>query len=512
MSQKKYTTLRQWLATHDKELYETIKDAYAISMLNAQKGNGITFLYPANDNFRAKLIQNIQDCDFNNGVRQLQALLLNDCLQDLDEWHEKKDDIPNKLGNKIEITSVDKNKVKLTNGALIKKLNESDIPEDSNFAVWKYVGEVNMPVKGIKAEYKYCGPNKKKIIKNKSRFSNLKIKTTPKMLAQACEKKTIQSLRNGTYFEKNVFMDMVLSYLEYIYKKNKDLYKNIVKEISYSPEASFYCVFEPYTKESPKLFSEWLNSTRGTHLFSNPAERYIKHLENAIKLSEADRKKSRNLRNDVEPFIHPDILREELWNIYDGNTKKIVHDEIRKLLHDELLMKISLNDIGAVNDLFFDVAVLQYDNKGNIMTSDYKLYNDRQDPVGWCSTVVSFAKSDCFMYTPYKVGDDESALTTLRQLSDKQIGSQRNIVHLKDISMDDYEDEDTFIVTQTLCCTYIQMLAENNDKGKNIQNTIADALLAAKDDIKQNSRLMEVMKNLISVDDHEKLKNEKNDV
>jgi hypothetical protein len=80
----------------------------------------------------------------------VQALVIKDMLGDASEWLEKKDNIPNALGQKVELSGDSSNKgVVLANGASLT-LNKEFKSRDDNIAVWDYKGKSQMPLPEIR--------------------------------------------------------------------------------------------------------------------------------------------------------------------------------------------------------------------------------------------------------------------------------------------------------------------------------------------------------------------------
>ena len=139
---KKSCSIPQWLKKYDKKLWDAVEEACAMGMFKP-KSSGITFLYPTDSGLRKKIVDLLQDGEY-EGIRYLQSLVVVDYLPTPRDWDDKSDDIPNRLGLKIEVGSVNSSSVTLDNGVVIKPFGSKEFEARSdrkNMSVWKYPGK-----------------------------------------------------------------------------------------------------------------------------------------------------------------------------------------------------------------------------------------------------------------------------------------------------------------------------------------------------------------------------------
>ena len=498
---KKKQSLSQWLRQNDIMLYNAIEEASALNLLKySKRSNGITFLYPQNKTLRENLIKNLEFNEYDDGIRVLQSLIITDCLQTTTDWHDKRDDIPNKLGLKLDIVSIDRSNIKLSNGAILKRI--SDINE--SMVVWGYNSKENLPLTGEKSEYKYLGPNKKNIRKKKSFIRN---EINPFKLARICQNQALRNMKQNIYLDSNPFLKIIASYLEYLFKKDKLIYNKKILNLSYSPEASFYCIFEPYNKNPiiTEYFNEWWDETKGGQLLYNPAEEYKFHLFSAASKCSSKRDISRQCRNSLLLKKYKNILRKSLSKLYKSDDLNYLHDEIRYMIHSELPEIIERRNFIGLKNLFFEIEIMQRSGDGKIITDSISVASDRYDPASF-SNIIVFLISDCFMYVPYILEKNDESRIQINELSNHPDKSDRDIVYLEDLTHDDIENDDIIIISQQLLQIQLQKMIDNYNSN-NTQDSLAELLMSYKKHFKKDGRLMDVMRQL-SVSQIESEKNE----
>lgn len=484
-------SLSQWLRKNDINLYSAIEEAEALNLLrSSRRSNGITFLYPQNKLLRENLIKNLEYNEYDDGIRVLQSLIVNDLLQNTNDWHAKRDDIPNKLGLKLDIVSIDRSNIKLSNGANIKKL--SDVY--NSWVVWSYECAENLPLTGEKSEYKYSGPNKKIIKKEKRSLNKNEINTYK--LARICQNQALMNIRKNSYLESNPFLKTIASYLEYLFNKDKKIYNDKIINLSYSPEASFYCIFEPYNKNPivTEYFNEWWYETKGGQLLSNPAEEYKFHLFSAASLYSSKRKITKQCRNSLLLKKYKNVLRKSLSKLYKSDELNFLHDEIRYMIHSELPEIIQRRNYIELKNLFFEIEIMQSSREGKIITDSISVASDRYDPAAF-SNIIVFLISDCFMYIPYILENSDDSRKQINELSSFPDGTEKDTVYLENLTQDDIENDDIIIITQKLLQFQLQQMIDNYNSNSS-QDSLAELLMSYKKHFKKDGRLMEVMRQL----------------
>jgi len=494
---KKNCSLVQWLKKYDKKLYNAIEESCALSLLRPGKGiYGITLLYPSDKSLRNHIISLLEYNDM-EGVRILQTLIIVDCLQSTEEWHTKKDDIPNRLGHKLEISSIDNNTVTLANGSVLRLMSPKKFAprEDrGNIAIWEYSGKTPPPQKGKKSDHKYIKKGAERPKMGGSTFLNKGI--TPYALAKMCETKIIALLTNkhrGDHFKKyqinNPYINIIGSYIKYIEKMNRanhdfnSLYEDILLKLSYCPEASFYIIFEPYCKsrrsQNTFLFDEWIAATKGINLYRNPANIFKHLVEKAATLQIAKKKRAEtcDARMNVIRDLYPSGLRKSLLNAYDGNDIRAQHDEIRFIIHEKIYDILREGNSDQFKDLMFDIEMMQSSGhkKGRIIiTTEVSSTRDQLDVASFYSMAVTFALSDCFLYVPYSARKKYEYIDELATC----YGFEMDIVKLQHLELAHLTKDPHFIITQEPYYDYLEDVIRNqkDNPSYSVQSHIAESL------------------------------------
>ena len=525
MDENNNISLSQWLKHYDKRLYNAIEEACALNLLRQERGsNGITMLYPINKTLRNKIITLLEYNDL-EGLKIIQSMIIVDYLPTTYTWHDKKDDIPNKLGQLIEVASIDTRKIMLANGSILKKLYpENNTKNNSkNVAVWGYSIEDPPSIKGKKATHKYV----KKGAKSSKKTNNYQIKNniTPYKLSKICEVKSISLLnnRNRNYMLQNPYINFIISYIKYLnkIKKHDKEIENVLNDtllkLSYSPEASFYIIFEPYCNSSkaPKLFYEWIKTTKGVNLYRNSSNIYKRLVEKASTLEIANKKRKEvcKLRQIVMDDLYPAGLRKALNQAY-SNDVKAQHDEIRFLIHEKMYDIIMEDSSSSFKDLIFDIEIMQrngYKNGRTIITSEISSSRDQLDIASFYSTAVTFILSDCFLYVPYS---SNKKYEFISELSCNNQGYEMESVILQELKLTHLTEDLHLIITQEPYYQFLERSIKDQSENSynNIQSQLAENLndLVLDDIDNIGPELKETIKKLFPLlfKQHEEMKND----
>jgi hypothetical protein len=480
-------SLQFWLRSYDKKLHAAAEEACLLGLLNPGRFGGITFLYPEDKPLRKKLVSALEENDM-EGVNMFRSMIITDYLPSPEDWLRKKDDIPNRLGFKVNVASGDRQSITLDNGAVIKPLSKFKARSDrQNMSVWSYKGKP-MPLTGEKAERKYTKQGAPNFVKKKGGF--FKSKITPFGLAKSCEGKAQAYMKAGKYSDCNVHLDVLCSYLCYLEKKYPDKLEEISTMLAYCPEATFYNVFEPYIKgSSPANFEEWMDTTKGVCLEFSSADKYCEFVKNAIENSDILRVNTGDLRVNLLDNRFPQTLRQDLCALYESedfsmysplyaesSMRKAMHDETRFMMNDKLIAVLSSGDSYALRDMFFEIECMQrggYVKGPYIMTKYIDSENDTSDIAGFYSTAVAFLLSDCFVYAPYEESAPDQVLAIAH---DENGGEPRNVV-LSDVKFQDFMGDNVLLTTQDFAKKRMEKIsAYQNSNGDNAQNAFAQIL------------------------------------
>jgi hypothetical protein len=136
-----YCKITVYLQHNAPLLYENIQDLCLFGAFNTRGSNGVTFLLP--DKKTQEKIDKMVGQDARKAVAMINACILPVYLKDIDEFRERQDDIPNALGNKLNIKEVTSSSVELSNGAKITRDSKfKRLYDTANVAVFSLDGEV----------------------------------------------------------------------------------------------------------------------------------------------------------------------------------------------------------------------------------------------------------------------------------------------------------------------------------------------------------------------------------
>jgi hypothetical protein len=152
---KKFCKITRYIEQIDGELAQMITDLCLDRLFIPRGVNGITFLYPKEPAYRKEIISAAYSNNPEKAIQMLESLIVLDYLPRPGDFVLKKDDIPNSLRQKIEVTSADATSVKLSCGAVLKPdLGFAAISTRENMAVYNLTGK-QIPLDGPKASMKY---------------------------------------------------------------------------------------------------------------------------------------------------------------------------------------------------------------------------------------------------------------------------------------------------------------------------------------------------------------------
>ena len=241
MSSKKVCPITQFLEKHDREFHQSL---YVLGQLNLFKvrGSGITFLYPADEKFRRKIIHTSYSDNPDKAVDMIKSLVLLDYLPTVKEFDDRKDDIPNSLKKSvgsccggIQIYHFKKATTKLKPNP---GLNHSKL--GNQFVFGDCLVMVNYQLTGTQSTMKYHQNRPRGSLNNSQRLKKI------------------------SFIEKEYATgradDLYKQYLTSLYKKVLDEYPQYIPDV-YSgicalPRATFYTLFAPYDSVNNYLPNE----------------------------------------------------------------------------------------------------------------------------------------------------------------------------------------------------------------------------------------------------------------
>lgn len=242
---QRYPKIIKYLEDHHSDLYDVIDALALYNAFTPKKGGGITFLLPV-DNYRQSIIDATYGDNPDSAIKMLKSLIIVDILNSAADWDKKRDDIPNLLGQRLEVQNISANAVKLKSGATLR-LDDSFKPMTSrtNMAIW-IVSAGEVPINGPKASFKYIRGKKKTANKSGSDVSSSEPDQSRMDLAQKLEKSYDHpSDKRDRYLE---YMAALMATIQD--EEDKTLYARICPMLDASALVSFYLLVEPYKRDN----------------------------------------------------------------------------------------------------------------------------------------------------------------------------------------------------------------------------------------------------------------------
>lgn len=136
-----YCKITLYLQHNAPLIHDNIQDLCLFGIFNVRGDNGVTFLLP--DKKTQAKIDKLVGQDAKKAVAMINACVLPVYLPNIEDFGTHKDDIPNKLGNKLPVKEVTSSSVELVNGAKITRDSKfKRMYETSKMAVYSLDGEV----------------------------------------------------------------------------------------------------------------------------------------------------------------------------------------------------------------------------------------------------------------------------------------------------------------------------------------------------------------------------------
>lgn len=404
---EKNPSVSVWLKYADPELYEAIDDQGIIGILRPRLGTTLTFLYPAEKSYRDDIIAKLNGADATIGVMMVQALVIKDLLDDPAEWLKKKDNIPNALSQKVELSPSASNKsVVLANDAVLT-LNKDFTSRDENVAIWDYKGKNQMPLDGkpsefVKREPRPPGSGKKR--KTATGGNGMPAFPKKSIVAKRLQEQSVCLLKDGweTFQKSNPFTAAVVSLLEYVKLRHSDKLAEFNLLCEPNSVSAFYAIVMPYSDSSfleNAIIDGWLKETRCVCLNADPNAAWVAHVSSLGNIGAKLHEEITDQKSDGLKGAALVASGLSIYKKFGGSWQaRLRGDELRFVIHIAMqkLGELSAKDL---SDLFLDLELIY--SKGT--ESFFMVSNSKNDPV-FMDTVLTFMSSRCFASIPQPVG------------------------------------------------------------------------------------------------------------
>lgn len=450
---------------YDFELYSLIEKFCLEYLFNLKGKPGITFLLPpvSNKEYRKKLFSYANGDEDQKTIAEdmIKSLIINDNIKTPEMFRAKSDDIPNMLGQIIQVDNKKTtfNTIRLEGGAklepdktfalLCKKNNlniflllKGEIPLDAPPAKYKYVKSKTSSRKKPKETDQKDGKTDLFSIEQKKTNSTIRRK-----IATEVENKYISDsvIHGRIRMVNNAYISAVLSLVNYIYKYcTQDiisgvLVSRIIPMISFE-NIDFYIIFEPFTRDYNPDGSINLNYLVPYDIIFGwsrikPPFDHKKTIDLIDKLMSGKNpaifSSPLSVINAIEPFRqsimtgHGRESTTKINQVYNGVLSKNAVDDVkdlfspdfhryfsenpgRKLLLDEIRYRSNLMfsmlgsspmfDVGMYRDIIMEIS--DYFSSGKIKLLDPSTLKYSVDPSNKIREIRSFVNSIYFIYFP----------------------------------------------------------------------------------------------------------------
>jgi len=270
---RQYPNLIKYFETRHTRLYEVIEALGLYGLLVPRKNGGITFLIPGGD-YMDKIYEAAYSETPDEAISMIKSLIIVDFLSTPEEWDKKRSDIPNLLGQRLEVLEINKDMIRLKghsgNVVLQQDTVFKPIASRNNMAVW-VIKSGKVSLNGPKATLKFV-----KAKKNKEESND-----NPSNVPEDRRIELVEKLENK--FDRgnpDAFLEFMVTLMRVVKDEDSKLYDKIRPMLDVSPIVSFYLLVEPLKPENGASYiipSFILNKCR--HKLPNLSRQWKSHFE-----------------------------------------------------------------------------------------------------------------------------------------------------------------------------------------------------------------------------------------
>lgn len=407
---KVFCSLPVFLEQEDKDLYYAIRAMCALGQLVPKGGvKGITFLYPQDAAYRKEIISAAFSENQEKAYQMIQSLIIPMYIPTIGEFNKYKDDIPNKLGNRIEIGTGAG--VSLIGGGVLTPYSKFKAAKGKNIAVYNLKGKI--PVDGKKSTNKYVGKDLSKSARGGGHTDS------PSSLQRHDVQDRFTCLLEGR--SKNVMAERVVSYMLWDAKNNPASYYGpggCFEALTGIPDVDYFTVLRiTYSKFPNDQVGAWLSATKGCYVSKDGVNVYndYQKLYNAqaneywtqkgVDEDQAHIDLVQQRSNMLETGLSRPALRSSLGEVYSSDPTKAWLDDMRfigcYLYKDVLDAPRGPAQASAFKDYVFSMTHI-YAPTGSI--DDTTVLGKHQllerDPCLHISTTIKFVRSNASLWAP----------------------------------------------------------------------------------------------------------------
>jgi hypothetical protein len=410
---KRQNVIIKYLKKTDRDLYDIISDLCIGKIFIPRKSNpGITFLRPDKDQM-AELKKMVKEDRTDELVESIQSLVLLDDIATIREFYDRKSDIPTYLRKKLPISSVEKTKVVLANGAEITQDKVYKQSEDSpNINVF-LISKGLVPTNTEDATFENVKNNAASKNRNAA-FSVQRAELFERVLSDFCKKNSGDSA-----------MEILTAMHTWALKTdNTKLASNVASKVSYDTLTSLAIILQPYKKGQSDYITDsdlncFIEEVYGTNVskfkksqhysFKQDICKYYDNLvmDNSNTYSELY-KQLRKWSNSITKKISKATAVSVLTDFYNNYATKLNEKLGQKVHPDVLYSEAELRVLSATaienSDYDFEKPVLLRLYKSCTLDSPYMSADKKimasSAVTFYYSTAFLIARSDALYYTP----------------------------------------------------------------------------------------------------------------
>ena len=225
-------TIMDWVEEHDSDLAEAISSVNLEGVLKPSNGNGVTFLYPEDPEFREALVAMTNDLGGAGFIKHFKSLVIPDIFQRLEDFQQA----GRQVGNLLDANF----KVNCEGGVSLKYATDFTNPD--SIAVYIMASETRPPVTG--GGYRRPPPRKPTVRGGADRRHN-QYSHRP-AFADGVEEEFNKCMAADGCRTHNPYLEKVVSLLNFLKLKHNELYQKALFVIDYEPISTFFILMEPY--------------------------------------------------------------------------------------------------------------------------------------------------------------------------------------------------------------------------------------------------------------------------
>ena len=389
MSKKQACPITQFLEKHDREFHQALCGLGQLNLFKV-RGSGVTFLYPQDEKFRRKIVHTSYSDNPDKAIDMIKSLVLLDYLPNLDEFDRKKDDIPNSLKNRLDITSVGNKTITLNSGHQLEiDPRFQAFKTKDPVCIWRLTGAGELPLTGSQSTMKY-NQNKPGVQNNKLRITKI----------NEIEREYATGRADNIYKQ----------YLTSLYKRvliNEQYIPKVYSGMCALPRAEFYTLFSPHSENNylpHDLFLETFNHIEYKHIdYIQARNELIRKARGTDPVFTDATNTCKNQKKILDTVSNPMEIRSHLKKSYKG---KYGETGDKFLAKDLFTVYCGLSVFEETSDHTYFQRCFMYLVK-NVYDNQLTIVNQKASDLAFnYSIYVNLLRSDAFLYTPLLLGHE----------------------------------------------------------------------------------------------------------